>query len=188
MSLLQNYQYYRCWQDKVKNIFDTNNVGFIYLWLQLSVTHNGIIYIWSKHVRIAKSQLAYWNGAVGQTFCVETRYFGVHCSSATHFFGFEVPADKKSMVAWAFERPFWSNSGNWAKWMWKSKCNISELRGRYGLKLHDSLFRNTKCVMFLQFCINLNNYKMILLRVPFFWIYCILSINICIFLFILVVD
>ena len=43
-------------------------------------------------------------------------------------------------------------------------------------------------VMFLQFCINLNNYKMILLRVPFFWIYCILIINICIFLFILVVD
>ena len=72
--------------------------------------------------------------------------------------------------------------------MWKSKCNISELRGRYGLKLHDSLVRNTKCVMFLQFCINLNNYKMILLRVPFFWIYCILIINICIFLCILVVD
>ena len=65
--------------------------------------------------------------------------------------------------------------------MWKSKCNISALRGRYGLKLHDSLVRNTKCVMFLQFCINLNNYKMILPRVPFFWIYCILIINIFVY-------
>jgi hypothetical protein len=40
---------------------------------------------------------------LSKRFVSNTRYFGLHCSSATHFIGFEVPADKKSKVA-KFER------------------------------------------------------------------------------------
>jgi hypothetical protein len=36
---------------------------------------------------------------LSKPFMSNTRYFGVHGSSATHYFGFEVPADKKSKIA-----------------------------------------------------------------------------------------
>lgn len=43
---------------------------------------------------------------LSKRFVSNTRYFGIHCSSATHFFSFELPTDKELSVRTAIPIKF----------------------------------------------------------------------------------